>query len=252
MALGEQDHEIIRQYLLGKLTDDEQLRVEERLLSEDTLFQELEVTKDELAQEYVGGQLSAKEREWLHDNFLASPEGKQRQEFAENFDRYARIRRAQHPKGVSLIERLRALLTVQSAFVRAATASALVVITVGVLWLVSTPAPQSIATLTLTNSSTTRSTDGGSVPGVRLKEDVLKLTLILPQPGPSTTAYRFELMNDAEVITTLQTKDQDTQSVSVEIPAAQLPRGQYVATLSTLDANGNARRIPGSYHFKVE
>ena len=50
MAVDEHEHDITRRYLLGQLTDDEAQKLEERLLSEDDFFQELELTKDELAQ----------------------------------------------------------------------------------------------------------------------------------------------------------------------------------------------------------
>src|SRR5687768_12864644 len=95
MPLSEHDHDITRRYLLGQLTDDEEQKLEERLLSEDDFFQEVELTKDELAQEYASGELTAKERKWLQENFLASPEGKQRHEFARTFHHYVRNHRAQ-------------------------------------------------------------------------------------------------------------------------------------------------------------
>src|SRR5688572_19304652 len=104
MALSEHDHEVTRRYLLGQLTDDEQQKLEERLLSEDDFFQEVELTKDELAQEFASGELTGKERKWLQENFLASPEGKQRHEFAKTFDQYVRNHRAQPAKRVGLIE----------------------------------------------------------------------------------------------------------------------------------------------------
>ena len=248
-ALGEHDHKITRRYLLGQLTDDEQQQVEERLLSEDDFFQELELTKDELAQEYVGGQLTARERQWLQENFLASPEGKQKHEFAKTFDHYIRNHR---PKKATFLERLRDLWNAQPKLLSAVATAAVLVIAVGLYSLIRTPAPRSVATLIVTASAGTRSTVGGSVPSVRLKEDVLKLTLMLPQSVSPGAPYRVELLSDDNVTRTFETRAQDTQSISVEIPAAQLPRDQYVALLSGIDANGNPQRMPGNYYFKVE
>ena len=71
MASSEHDHDVTRRYLLGQLTDDEEQKLEERLLSEDDFFQEVELTKDELAQEFASGELTPKERQWLQENFLA-------------------------------------------------------------------------------------------------------------------------------------------------------------------------------------
>src|SRR5829696_4799945 len=124
MAVSEHDHYITRRYLLGQLTDDEEQRLEERLLSEDDFFQELELTKDELAQEYASGELAAKERKWLQENFLASSEGKQRHEFAKTFDHYIRNHPTQRQKSPSLIERLWKFLNSQPQLLRAASIAA--------------------------------------------------------------------------------------------------------------------------------
>jgi hypothetical protein len=254
MAFSEHDHDVTRRYLLGQLTEDEQQKLEERLLSEDDFFQEVELTKDELAQEYASGELTGKERRWLQENFLASPEGKQKHEFAKTFDEYVRNHRAQPVKRVSLIERLRTLWNTQPQLISAVSTAAVLVIAVGIYWIIPTSTPRSMAQLTVINRQGTRSTDSGSgLPSVKLKEDALQLKLMLPQAATLGSAYRVELLGDDNVTKTFDTRAQETQSITVEIPAAQLPRGQYVATLSSIDANGNPQQIPGiSYPFKIE
>jgi hypothetical protein len=250
MALGEHNNDITRQYLLGQLTDDEEQSVEERLLSDDELYQELELAKDELTQEYVNGQLTAKENEWLQNNLLRSPEGKQKQQFAHTFARYARNHRKQ-PKPSGFTEWLRSLFRAQPVLV-AATSFAVLVIAVAVIYQIRTPSPQSFATLTLVNKAGTRSADPGSIPSVRLKEDALKLILTLPQPASPAAAYRVELLDDKGGARTFDAQGQDGRSVVVEIPAANLPRGQYAVIVSTLDDRGGVNRIPGSYYFTIE
>ena len=253
MAISEHDHDVTRRYLLGQLTDDEEQKLEERLLSEDDFFQEVELTKDELAQEYASGELTGKERQWLQENFLASPEGKQKHEFAKTFDQYVRNHRAQPVQRLSLIERLRTLWNTQPQLVSAISTAAVLVIAVGIYWIIPTSTPRSMAQLTVINSQGTRSTDPSSgQPSVKLKEDVLQLKIMLPQAATLGSAYRVELLGKDNVTKTFDTRAQETQSITVEIPAAQLPRGQYVATVSTIDANGNPQRIPGIYPFKVE
>jgi hypothetical protein len=253
MALREYNNEITRRYLLGQLSETEELALEERLLTEDDLYQELQLTKDELAQEYAGGQLTAKDSEWLRKNLFASPEGKQSQQFARAFDHYLKTHRAPAPEPISFWERLGALWTRQQTFVRVATAMSVLLIAFVIIWpFLRTAGPQSIASLTLVNTASTRSTDAGPVPAVKLKEDLLKLTLVLPHPSSPGTTYRFQLMGDGNVTTTLQPITEDGRSVAIEIPANQLPRGQYVVTLSSIDASGTPQRIPGGYHFKIE
>ena len=48
MALNEHDQARIRDYLLGHLSDEEQEKIEERLMTEDALFEELEISKYQL------------------------------------------------------------------------------------------------------------------------------------------------------------------------------------------------------------
>ena len=250
--LSDDNHDITRRYLLGQLTEDEEQNVEERLLSDDDLFQELELTKDELTQEYVSRQLTAKESEWLENHFLISSEGEQKHDFAKTFAVYARNHQAQPLKALSFIERFRSFWNAQPKALQAAVAVAVLVIAVAVVWLIRTPAPRSVAMLTLTNSPGTRSINARPVSSIRLQEDVLRLTLMLPQPALPSTRYRVELMDDKGVIKTLDARGQETQSITIDIDAAPLHRGQYAVTLSTIDGNGDAQRIPGSYYFTLE
>src|SRR5215217_1053773 len=82
MALSNHDQARIRQYLLGHLSDEEQQRLEERLMTEDDLFEELEISKGELIEEYCARELTQGEHQWFERHYLASAEGKQRYTFA--------------------------------------------------------------------------------------------------------------------------------------------------------------------------
>ena len=82
MALNDNDQTHIREFLLGRLSDDEEQKLEERLLVEDDLFQELEISKSELVEEYCANELNHEENQWFERNFLSSPEGKERYSLA--------------------------------------------------------------------------------------------------------------------------------------------------------------------------
>ena len=96
MALNNQDQAQIRQYLLGKLSEAEQEKIEERLMVEDELLDEFEASKDELVEEYCAGDLEHAERDWFESHYLASAEGRQRQAFALTMDYYMK-RHASNP-----------------------------------------------------------------------------------------------------------------------------------------------------------
>src|SRR6185503_2052483 len=86
MALSNHDHERVREYLLGHLDGDELTKLEERLMVEDDLFEEFEISKGELIEEYCAGELNQDERQWFEHNYLASTEGRQRHVLALAID----------------------------------------------------------------------------------------------------------------------------------------------------------------------
>lgn len=93
------DQEIIRSYLLGQMSEESQRRrVEERLLTDDKFFKELEMIEDEIIDQYVSGQLSPDEIRLFEDRFLATPERRQKLRFAQALRRYVVTRNAEAPK----------------------------------------------------------------------------------------------------------------------------------------------------------
>ncbi|HEV7799236.1 MAG TPA: hypothetical protein VGO73_13840, partial [Pyrinomonadaceae bacterium] len=61
MARNHHDKNAVRQYLLRQLSDGDQRTIEQRLLTEDDLFEELEIAEDELIDEYLAEELSEEE-----------------------------------------------------------------------------------------------------------------------------------------------------------------------------------------------
>src|SRR5215207_4236036 len=67
----------IRRYLLGELSEQQREQVEQRLLSDDDLYQQLLLAEDDLIDEYISGELSDQERSKFSARFLRVPELKQ-------------------------------------------------------------------------------------------------------------------------------------------------------------------------------
>lgn len=248
MALFDHDSDTVRQYLLGQLTDDQQQILEQRLLAEDELSQELEVTTEELVDEYLANELTPKEAEWFELHYLASPQGKHSLKFARTFQRYFS---SQERKKRSWTEQLSYVWNRQAMPLRAAAGLAAVVIVVGVIWLARPPKPRSFATINLTNSPSSRSV-GGEVARIKLKEDALRINLMLPAPATTEVRYRAELIDGKGQMRTVEPIGQDARSVSIEISASWLTPGQYAITLSTISADNALQRIPGNYQFIIE
>lgn len=66
----------LRRYLLGELTQEEQVTVEARLFLDGDYLSQLKAVEDELVDEYAYGELPDGEREKFETNFLARPEGR--------------------------------------------------------------------------------------------------------------------------------------------------------------------------------
>jgi len=76
-------------YLLGKLSDAESARLEERSFVDDRVFDLIESAEDELIDAYVGGNLSSEDRERFENKLLKSERVVERVEFAKLFSKSA-------------------------------------------------------------------------------------------------------------------------------------------------------------------
>jgi len=254
MALNDHDQASIRHYLLGNLSDDEQEKIEERLMVEDDLFQELEISKGELIEEYRAGELTQNEHRWFEQHFLASPEGRQRHAFAnaieclESLDR-APVHAKPAPQRVTFQEKLQAFFRNP----RFATATLAGVAVIVVLLLIPR-GPEKFVAANLTSSAVpTRGIDNDKYTRITVPADVseLRISLALPQPATPGTNYRVQLNNRHE-IKNLEPSGNDKNSVLVVIPKGQVPPGYYALTLQEIKADGTEQPVPGYYFFFIE
>jgi len=88
MASNHDDQSSVRRYLLHQLTDEEHQQIEQRLLTEDELFEQLQAAEDELIDQYITGSISKDDAEMFEKHFLATPERQQKLRFAKAFRRY--------------------------------------------------------------------------------------------------------------------------------------------------------------------
>jgi hypothetical protein len=86
--LNQFEHETTRLYLLGKLDENKQAQIEERLLTDDTFYDELSIAEDELTDQYLANELSDEERRGFETHFLSAPERRQKLRFARSLRRY--------------------------------------------------------------------------------------------------------------------------------------------------------------------
>lgn len=252
--------EDIKQYLLGDASPQTQQAIEERLLTEESFLEELSLAEEELIDDYVGGELSAAERERFEQHFLCTPERQRKLRFAQTFTRYSSEKGVMKPAETlqarpTLVERLRAFWRGQPVLLRAATAFTVLAILAGAWWFSfpRTSSPKTFASLSLTISASNRA-EGvqASKVSLPLKADALKISLRLPEGSTQATRHRVELLDEKREAKTLEITDRDENSVSVVIPADQLARGLYALRLYTIQADGAEQRIAGNYFFTAE
>lgn len=265
-----QEHEEIRGYLLGTLSQGVQQRLEERLLTEDSFYEELLLAEEELIDDYVNDVLNDDARLQFEQHFLATPERRQKLRFALAFNRYtatssekADSQSEQADSTVSTelpvkqgrAERFQAFWSSRTWALRAAAALGVVAVVAGAVWftLLRTSSPQTFATITLVIGANNRA-EGAQPAKVSfpLKEDALRISLTLPERLPQASGYRVELLNNDRETETLKIDGQDARFVTVVIPSSQLARGQYALRLYMTKPDGTEERVSGSYLFNVE
>lgn len=246
MAISEYDQDRIRQYLLGKLPDDEQEKIEQRLMVENDLFEELEVSTGELIEEYRAGELSQEERQSFAC-FLSTPEGRLRQSFAVAIERLEEA--GPQPQPGSWIERFKSLIQ-KPQWAVPAVASAAVVVVIAVVAIRSLQQPPKFVAITLTNNAISRAAGDNQYQTVTVPEDVseLRISLKLPEPATSGARYSVELDNRRD-LTTFEPSGQDASSVSVVIPARNVPPGPYALTIYEIKPDGSKQPLRGKYFF---
>ena len=75
-------------YLLGDVSDDEQIRLEEYYFVDDNVFEQLSALEDELIDDYVRGELGERQRRQFELHFVNSAERRRKLAFAESFSQY--------------------------------------------------------------------------------------------------------------------------------------------------------------------
>jgi uncharacterized coiled-coil protein SlyX len=101
MSLENSHVNSIRRYLLGDLSEQERADIEERLMSDDNLYQELLFAEDDLIDEYLFDKLPEEDRPKFKQRFLHVPELRQNVAFTAALRKHAR---KQPPQVVAAVQ----------------------------------------------------------------------------------------------------------------------------------------------------
>jgi hypothetical protein len=247
MALSAHDQSSIREYLLGHLSNEEQEHLEERLIVDDDLCEELEISKGEIIEEYRAGELPEKDRQWFESNYLRSREGRERYSLAVAISCLNSRTPQLRP---SWFARLRNFLTLHTWAVATATAAVLIVALAGI-WF-SRTRPGTVVTFALT-STVARRGQNSEIYKLKHNPDVdeLRVSLVLPDSTPPGARYRAEL-DDGHNTKAAKVIGQEGNSIVVSMPASDVPIGYYALRLFATPPGGSEQELPGDYRFIVE
>ncbi len=106
------DEILLRRYLLGLSSIDEQSAVEDLLLTDQACLPQLLRAEEDLTDEYVREQLEGPEREGFEAHFLSNPERRENVEFAQALNRYLSTRAQATPPYPAVVPRWRAAMEV--------------------------------------------------------------------------------------------------------------------------------------------
>ena len=253
MSLNRNEVILIRQYLLGQLAEEEQQAIEQRLLTEDALFEELEVTEGELFDEYVSNELTPIDRKQFEQYFLSTPERQRELKFAAGLREYV-AKKSTVTKG-SWLERTPLAWFGQTQLSRIAAIAALLVVIGGAFWFtrLDRHPPTSYAAFTLTISNNDRAGSGSATEvNLPLTAEAVRLYLKLPEALDQATHFRVELLKESGETLNVEKVALIEQSAVIELPATQLSRGQYALKLYVVKPDGTEERINGSYFLSVK
>lgn len=248
--------ERIFSYLLGELLEEESERFEDECFAGEDWPEEIRLAEDDLIDAYLRNELSPEQRQHFEQNYLTTEARLKRVSMAAALLHQVNATPAPPPAEPTWIKNFIAFWGTRNWAVRAGLAVGVVAVVVGGLWLArSRPtAPHAFATLTLTINVDNNRAEGAQAGRVRLTPDADALRIYLKLPDQSATAarYRVELVNEDGETSPFAVAGRDAESVFVEIPAAQLMRGEYALRLFGVRPDGTEQRVSGVYLFIVE
>jgi hypothetical protein len=280
----ESDRSLFRRYLLGELSEEERLALEERYFAHEDVFAALLAVEDDLVEAHLGGTLSAGERAAFERLFLSTPGSRRQIRLAEDLrgriSGDPRVRTTPAPRPIDALR-------------PAAIAAAVLLAVAASLWLargrddseptvdrnaaenrtppppmpspdVASPgsasieprppasAPRSVLTVTLAAGLVR---DAGAPKAFAIPGGTATVRLWLPLAREDFTRYRVSLQtpDGRELVSQDGMTARDTPSgraLEARIPSKLLELGTYVAIVSGATPDGGTEAA-GEYVFRV-
>ena len=235
-----QDESRFHRYLLGQLSEDEQILVEQEYFASDQSFEQLLALEDELTYRWLSGDLAPAERIGFERRFLSTETGKRHAEFARALESMGakRYRPRWRPVWAALAAAamllfVSAMLFRQNRELRTQLAH------------VVTPQPITVAFLL--TPGLTRGTEELRRIEVPAQADVLRLEMTLRRSVPPGATFRAALHTaDGREVWS----QGGLSKPIVEVPARILLPDEYDLLLQSVAPTGTVDDL-GGYHFAL-
>lgn len=241
MSTPPTNHETIKNYLLGQMSEQEASEIETRLLTDREFYDELSIVEDELIDQYLGDALSDTDRLSFEAHFVSSPERRQKVRFARALKKHVSESAPQGDESTSS----RSLFTYlfRKPAIPIAVAAMLLVI-VGGRYVTQKYWPEAtgrVLAVELIPGPLTRGE--GEVRTFSIASDVGTVQLQLSLPKNEYQTYEAVVRDSSlrPVITAGNLKAQTINNfaaVTLDINANLLPAGDYRVNLSGTTAGG--------------
>ena len=271
--LSNRERELLRQYLLGNLSQEKSAPLEARLLSDSHFYQELLVTEDDLVDQYVEDRLSGAERESFELHFMIPGERRQKVSFARALRRYINLNEGAESEehAVTSLFKGSTVTGRQSAKSRfqfwppnpVLAFSVLVAVCLGLLAVsrvvfkrqpsgaIAQHAQRSTTTIALVSGSTRSE---GITQRIVVPREVDSVQLELALKRNAYQSYKAELLAETSILAATQgitPEVKDGQAVvHFVVPAEMLKPGDFQIRLSGVSESGDVEAID-RYPFRV-
>lgn len=252
--------EDLRLYLLGLMSAEERQAVEERIITDQSDYDEVLIVEEELMDDYLANKLSETEREAFNTHFIDPPERQGDLRFAQAFKTYIRDNHADvaEPATTSTNPAPKPNFFAGWFPVPRFGLAVAVVLLIGVLsWIgyrsLNPRGPSQVIAVTLSGAPVIR--EGGSVQTVTLPDGDVSVQFSLQVPPAPFENYQAVLHNaDGNVLLTSEKSKRPPanadQKIVVNVPAGFLPNGDYQFVLNGLNEKDEPDSV-ASYRFRV-
>lgn len=262
------DQNYIRSYLLGRLSGSERELFEERIFSEPAFFERVQMTEDELLEDYYFNILPPEEAEIVADRLIRTPEQRQKLQMSAALKKYSdavmepatMVTPAPPPK----LGR-----TVDSRWMLTVAATVIVAVAVGIWAIRSTSLSRSVASLNGPGVDM-QSDFAIELPALRLRSDPREnvpeqratipkgLTVVqlrLPVQDGSYAKYETTLIRepDATLFTLadrVPVSSGNRKLLVIRVPAGDLGSGEYRLLVKGIASDGRVDDL-GGYNFTI-